>query len=782
MHFVVRSLAAGVLAAVSLSCVDHSLGVERGARLATLSVVPAFLSVPEGGPSIEVETVRAVLRRENTTDSVVAVATVVGDSAVLEFENVVVFGQETAFQLSVQAFDVNDVLVFAGTQAITLYPGENAPAAPELVYAAPDATVNSIDVRVGTTSALEFNLQWAGAAPGNTSCLNRAANPSAVTQQQLSVVGFTAAEQPVPGVRVGWTSLDTAVATVDENGVVSARCSNKSTKIIARTFLDKADTIKVIVTAPPFTLLMSPEAAAVPRGGTKQFSAVLVDENGNPTTTSAVNWSSSDAERATVSASGLVTGISNGRVVITASSGDRTTVGIVEVVRPPASRVEITPALDQLNTGQRRVYSATAFQANGDRIFDASGFRWRSSNTSVVQVSSSGSVHAVGAGAASVIVSIDETADTATVEVTQSTTGQVSGRVMNAASGGPVTSASITGGVVTDAAGRFTSGQLTPPASITVSATGLASFTYFNVPVQLGQVVELGDLPMAPSGGTGALTGTVVNALNDAPVAGAAVQLYDGLNAPEANPLIASGTTSANGTFSLSGVASGTYTLVVGGTGFSKSRTSAVVVGAQTRDNRIPLAPTLTGTGLRIVLSWGDCVADVTVPCDLDSHLTGPASPPDTGRFHVAYWNEAYVNGTDSVGVLDNDATAGLGPETITLRQKAAGAYKYYVHNYSAGTDTASTQLSNTAQARVQVYQGSTLVAAFVPPTGQQGTLWAVFQVEGTSLLPVNRILKLQDFSEIPADFMVVGAERDRDLQRIATELQRQRSKTRQQF
>src|SRR5687767_5109511 len=231
MQPVVRSLAAAVLAAVSLSCVDHGVGLERGSRLAKLPVAPVFLHVPEGGPAIEIATIRAVLRRESSGDSSVAIAEVAGDSAVLEFENVVVTGEETTFQLSVQAFDENGVLIFSGSEEITLKPGENEVAAPGLEYTAPDATVSAIDIRVGTTSVPQFNLQWAGAAPGNTSCLNRAADPTAVTQQQLTVVGVKADQQTVPNVRVGWTSLDTAVATVDENGLVTARCSNRSTKI-----------------------------------------------------------------------------------------------------------------------------------------------------------------------------------------------------------------------------------------------------------------------------------------------------------------------------------------------------------------------------------------------------------------------------------------------------------------------------------------------------------------------------------------------------------------------
>jgi uncharacterized protein YfaP (DUF2135 family) len=791
MQSVVRSLAAAALVAISLSCADQSVGVRRGVRVASLPIAPVFLTSASGGPKIDIETIRGVLRRENSTDSAVAEAPVEGDSAVLEFEDVTVSGEETTYQLAVQAFDASGVVVFEGSMEVTVTPGANSPAAPTLTYTAPDATVAAIDVQAGGASASTVELQWAGAQPGNTSCLSRIPNSSAKTQEQLAVAGTNASSQTVPNVRVGWVSRDSSVATVDENGLVRARCSNRFTYIVARTFLDVVDSVKVNVTAPPFTLLMNPETANVPRGDQLQMTAVLVDENNNATATSAVNWNSSDPDRATVSATGLVTGISNGRVVITASSGDRSTVGIIQVRPPLASRVVLSVAADTIAVGQTTLYGVTAFDSNNDPIPDASGYAWASTNSAIVSASSSGTIRGVSAGAASIIVSLDGKKDTVSVLVTASTTGRVAGRVMDAATGAAVATATITGtggGTAQTAAdGRFESTPLAQNgSSITVSRTGYVSFTYFNLPILLGQTVELGDLPMAPTGGTGTLTGTVVNALNDQPVANATVKLFAGINPSASDPSsgvttpgpVATTTTSANGSFAMPSVAAGTYTYSVTAPNFSFTRTVAVAITGVTRDSRITLSPTVSGNGLRIVLTWGDCTSG-SVPCDLDSHLTGPTSPPDAaGRFQVAYFNPFYFNSPDTVAVLDNDATGGLGPETITLRQKAAGAYKYYVHNYSDGADTTSTRLSTTAQARVNVYQGTNLIATFLPPSGQAGTLWAVFQIEGTTLTPINQILRVQDFNELPADFMRVGAESsESDVSRVMTELRKQRPK-----
>lgn len=772
MWFFRRTLAAAGAVAASITCADQSAGPGRAA-LARLPIAPVFnVSESEGGPRLSIATVQGILRRPGSSDSTFTRAEVRGDSAVLEFERVLVTGDSTLYELGVRVYDAADVLMFQGVQDIAVKPGDNAPAAPTLEYAAPDAHVASLDAMVGSDPVFELDLQWAGARPSDGSCLNRIPSSTAVTQLQLAVVGRKDDQTIVPDVRVGWSTRDTSVATVDANGVVRARCSNKSTYIVAQTYLGVADSVRVDVSAPPFTLLMSPEGAAVPRGDSVQLRASLVDENGNPVPSATVAWSTSDSTRATVSATGAtgwVRGIANGRVLITASANDRTTVGVVDVVPTLATAVQLAPGVDTLAVGQSRLYRGTAYDAFGAVIPDADRFEWFSTDFGVARVNGSGLVTGMSAGNAMIIVAIDDRKDTTMVHVREATDGAVTGVVVDASTGAPIPGASVgwSGGTVTaDQSGAFTFAGLTPGVDLNITAGGFVPVTFYAVPVRLGETLYLGELPLAPDNQlNGALTASVVNALDDTPVVGATVRLFADINPRSSNPNsgvttpapVTEGTTDASGAVTFPGVPAGTYTYLVTASGYSFTRKVVVALGGVSLTTRTALAPVVNATlGLRVVLSWGDCQGGTSnlVPCDLDAHMTGPANAPAEGRFHVAYFNEVHMGVEDTVAVLDNDATTGFGPETMTLRPQSSGVYKFYVHNYSDAADSTSTRLSVSARARVDVYKGANLIATFYPPPNKPGVLWAVFQLEGSTITPVNEMIRIQDFPIVPGTFL----------------------------
>lgn len=698
-----------------------------------------------------------------------AAAVVRGDSAVLQFERILVSGDSTMYELVVRAFDAESVMVFKGVEEVAIKPGENIAAAPWLEYTAPDAHVAAIDLVAGTDPIAEMSLQWAGARVTDPSCLNRIASLGAVTEQQLSVVGWKDDESEIPTIRVGWSSRDTTVATVDANGVVRSRCSNKSTYIVARTYLGVADSVHVDVSAPAFTLLMEPTEAVVPRQDSAQLNAVLVDENGNPVSTTTLGWSTSDSSRATVSASGWVRGIANGRVLVTATSGDRTTVAVVEVVPPLASAVALASSVDTLAVGQSRLYQPTSLDASGAVIPDADRYEWFTSNADVARVNASGLVTGAAAGEALIIVKIDTRKDTTVVHVREATDGAVTGIVIDPASGAAIVGANVSSSsgrsATTDSNGAFSLAGLVPGEDLTLSASGQVPVVFYDVPVRLGQTLHLGELPMASSSGSsGTIIASVVNALDDSPVVGATVSVFADINAPSTIPgsgvttpaAIAQATTDAQGNAAFAAIPPGTYTYLVTAAGFSFTRKVVVSIDGLSLSTRIALAPVVAGDvpGLRVVLTWGDCQGGTSnlVPCDLDAHMTGPDASGDS-RFHVAYFNGVHLSGEDTVAVLDNDATDGLGPETVTLRPRATGVYKYYVHDYSDAGDSLSTRLSS-ARARVDVYKGTNLIATFFPPVNQPGVLWAVFQVDGSTITPVNEMIRIQDFPTVPGTFL----------------------------
>src|SRR5215210_1151039 len=121
MHSVVRVLAVAGLAAIGFSCADQSVSGLK-AKLALLPISPAFATAPDGGPDIDVRTIRGVLKNASGTDSAIAEATVQGDSAILEFLRVTVNGDSTPYLLEVEALDQNSVVVFEGTQTIQVKP------------------------------------------------------------------------------------------------------------------------------------------------------------------------------------------------------------------------------------------------------------------------------------------------------------------------------------------------------------------------------------------------------------------------------------------------------------------------------------------------------------------------------------------------------------------------------------------------------------------------------------------------------------------------------------
>lgn len=77
---------------------------------------------------------------------------------------------------------------------------------------------------------------------------------------------------------------------------------------------------------------VTPASATVDVGGTYQFAAQALDQNGTPFSACSMGWSSNNANVATVDDSGLVTGVGVGQVDIVATCGGKSGTGTVTVV------------------------------------------------------------------------------------------------------------------------------------------------------------------------------------------------------------------------------------------------------------------------------------------------------------------------------------------------------------------------------------------------------------------------------------------------------------------
>lgn len=90
---------------------------------------------------------------------------------------------------------------------------------------------------------------------------------------------------------------------------------------------------------------VSPSVSSVLPGRTLQLSALVLDSRGNLLSDQDVSWSSSNPAFATVSDAGLVTGLSEGAVTITAEVGSLSDGGALSVVTTSTFAGQVFPIL-----------------------------------------------------------------------------------------------------------------------------------------------------------------------------------------------------------------------------------------------------------------------------------------------------------------------------------------------------------------------------------------------------------------------------------------------------
>ena len=214
---------------------------------------------------------------------------------------------------------------------------------------------------------------------------------------------------PVP---VAWSSSDTAVAQVDDSGLVAA-AGNGTATITAAAGRGTAKSVTVTVEQEAVALSLSAEEVAFRAlGDTLRLIAGATDANGHPVP---VTWLSSDTAVARVDDSGLVTAAGNGTATITATAGRNTASATVRVEQEPVA-LSLTPeAVTFRALGDTLRLVAEATDANGHPIPVA----WSSSDTVVARVDDSGLVTAAGNGTATITATAGGDAASAAVTVEQ---------------------------------------------------------------------------------------------------------------------------------------------------------------------------------------------------------------------------------------------------------------------------------------------------------------------------------------------------------------------------
>lgn len=166
---------------------------------------------------------------------------------------------------------------------------------------------------------------------------------------------------------VHWSSSNSAVATVSGSGLVTGVASGPVT--ITATSSGKSGTMALTVfTMPVAAVTVSPASSSLGVGGTAQFSAAITDASGAVLTGRVVTWSSSNTGIATVSTTGLVTGVAAGSVTITAMCETKIGTAAITVSMVPVATVTVTPTTATIHPAGTRQFSAVPKDANGTSL------------------------------------------------------------------------------------------------------------------------------------------------------------------------------------------------------------------------------------------------------------------------------------------------------------------------------------------------------------------------------------------------------------------------------
>jgi trimeric autotransporter adhesin len=206
----------------------------------------------------------------------------------------------------------------------------------------------------------------------------------------------------MPGVEVLWESNNTAVATVTRDGVVTARAIGQvqisaisgqlRTPLTLFVVRESVASVRVVATSPVGGLVV---------GNSIPATATALSARGDTITGFVTTWASSAPTVATVSASGVITAVSEGVATITATiSGVSGTTGVTTRLVSVGS-VVVSPDSIPAHVGRTVQLTGTLLSSGGDTLTSSQrSLTWASADTTVARVSSTGVVTGVGTGTA----------------------------------------------------------------------------------------------------------------------------------------------------------------------------------------------------------------------------------------------------------------------------------------------------------------------------------------------------------------------------------------------
>src|SRR3989442_849781 len=204
------------------------------------------------------------------------------------------------------------------------------------------------------------NVTVTCAQPAVASVVVSPASATVPVGQTLQLTGTPedANGNPLSGRTISWSSGSSAVAAVNGNGLVTGAAAGATT--ITATSESTSGTAAVTVASVPVaSVTVSPATVSLQPGQTQQLTATPKDASGNALSGRMVTWASGNTAVATVSGSGLVSGVAAGPPTIPATSGSKSGTAAITATSVPGAAVPGRPPTGSPHPGPTPQLSAT---------------------------------------------------------------------------------------------------------------------------------------------------------------------------------------------------------------------------------------------------------------------------------------------------------------------------------------------------------------------------------------------------------------------------------------
>ncbi|MBT9966928.1 Ig-like domain-containing protein, partial [Vibrio anguillarum] len=220
---------------------------------------------------------------------------------------------------------------------------------------------------------------------------------------------------------VTWTPTDTVTATVTTEGLLSGVEENSTTLTATKAGVTSNEVTVNVSSAEITEITVTPSQVNIAKGQTQQLTAIATYSDGTSSSvTNSVMWTPADANTATVTSTGLITGVGVGSTTM-AVTKDGITSNTVNVTVSSAviTAIQVTPSQVNVAKGQTQQLTAIATYSDTTSSDISSSVTWTPADTNTATVTLDGLLTGVEVGSTTVTATKDGIASNA-VNVTVS--------------------------------------------------------------------------------------------------------------------------------------------------------------------------------------------------------------------------------------------------------------------------------------------------------------------------------------------------------------------------